>query len=185
MIHIKLPVVGLSLVLLVAACNKKDFTDDRADAAASTVAATDADLSWTSPAMWENADQGTFSIRYFALQDSSITADVADNGLVLVYKRNGTAINALPFEEATATTTNSAQGDAEDAANANYWYHQVSEGTLLISCDVYTATDAANSFKYFVLTPQKLQRLQTAGYTTEKLMGLNYADAATLLKEAN
>jgi len=182
--NVKLPILGLSLVLLVASCKKDDFKE--ASATTASTAANSADnLSWQSATQWEKADQGTFSVHYFTIADSSITADVADNGLVLVYKKAGNSINALPFEE----TQNSKEAGSNAAtSNANYWYHQVAEGSLLVSYDVYNTpaiADEANKFQYFVITPEKLQTLQTNGYTPEKLMGLSYAEAANLLKTVN
>jgi hypothetical protein len=181
-----LPILGLSLVLLITACKKEDFQETEANATASgTPALNDVDtVGWKSTAQWETADQETFSVHYFTINDAGITTDVADNGLVLLYKKNGNAINALPFEETAASGETSESTD--ENSNANYWYHQVSEGSLLISCDVYSATpapDAANSFKYFIITPEKLQSLQNDGHTIEELMNLSYTDAAALLSE--
>ena len=178
----KLPLITLSLVLFFASCKKED-TKQSAESTATATALSAADTTgWASISQWQKADQGTFSIHYFTIQDSSITSDVADNGLVLVFKKNGSNINSLPFEEtANASTTT-------QETNPNYWYHQVSEGSLLISYDVYKAAataDVANTFKYFVLTPEKLQTLQSSGYTTEKLMNLGYAEVANLLKQTN
>lgn len=183
--NVKLPVLGLSLVLLMASCKKNDYKEASATDATTATASSEADsLGWKTSSTWENADQGSFSVHYFTIQDSAITSDVADNGMVLVFKKNGTAVNALPFEEATSV----AQTATEKTTNANYWYHQVSTGSLLISCDLYKAAatpDNANSFKYFVLTPEKLQSLETSGYTAEKLMNLSYSAAASLLKSGN
>lgn len=177
--NVKLPILGLSLVLLVASCKKDDFKEAGTDATTTEQLSGTDTTGWHSSSQWETADQESFSVRYFTIEDANITADVADNGLVLLYKKNGTAINTLPFEEGAA-----AAEDAEVKTNANYWYHQVTEGSLLISCDVYGSQtpDAANSFKYFIITPEKLQSLQEDGHTTEELMNLSYADAASLLK---
>lgn len=182
--NVMLPFFGF-FVLTVASCKKDDFKESNATTVATTTN-TDQSTGWNPVTQWEVADQGTFSVRYVTINDSAITADVADNGLVLLYKKSGNTINALPFEEGTAGNTQSVT-DASGSTPANYWYHQVAEGSLLISCDQYTKTaapDAANNFKYFVITPAKLQHLQTNGYTPEKLMDLSYADAATLLQNA-
>lgn len=182
--NVKLPVLGLSLVLLMASCKKNDYREAAPSDATTATASTKADsLNWKTSSTWENADQGSFSVHYCTIQDSTITSDVVDNGMVLVFKKNGSAINALPFEE----TTSAAQSSTE-TTNPNYWYHQVATGTLLISCDLYKAAatpDNANSFNYFVLTPEKLQSLETSGYTAEKLMNLDYKAAAALLKPGN
>lgn len=184
--NMKLPILGLSLILLVASCKKDDFKEESTSDASTSVAANDAtSLSWKPATNWEKADQGTFSVHYFTIADSSITADVADNGLVLVFKKAGNNINSLPFEE---TKASDAKETASTATSPNYWYHQVAEGNLLISYDVYNTpanADNANSFQYFVITPEKLNSLQTDGYTAEKLMGLSYAEAAKLLKTTN
>lgn len=175
---VKFPILCLAVTLFAASCKKNDVQGETSSE--STAATAASDLSWKTISQWENDDQGTFSVHYFTIADSSITADVADNGLVLVYKKADTNVNTLPFEEGNP-------GDASTASNtANYWYHQVSEGSLLVSCDVYTgkADDAANSFKYFVITPEKLESLASDGYDAEKLMNLSYNDAAALLNTA-
>jgi len=174
-------------VLLVASCKKDDFKETSATDAATSgaLASNEADtVGWKTASQWTKADQGAFSIHYFTIQDSTITSDIADNGLVLVYKKSGTSVNALPFEE----TASSSQGTSAENKNANYWYHQVTAGNLLISCDVYkaaTTSETANSFRYFIITPEKLQTLATSGYTIDKLMSLGYADAATIVNETN
>lgn len=184
--NMKLPILGLSLVLLVASCKKDDLKEDSAqDATTTSVADTKvASQSWKTITQWEKADQGTFSVHYFTIADSSITADVADNGLVLVFKKDGSSIHSLPFEETKASSKES----DNTTASANYWYHQVSDGNLLVSYDIYNTPatpETASSFQYFVITPDQLNTLQSNGYTTEKLMGLSYADAANLLKSTN
>jgi len=182
MTNLKLPTLGLSLVLLMASCSKNDIEEISSDAALSSAVAlsTMDTVGWKSANVWETADQETFSVRYFTIADPAITADVADNGLVLLFKRTGSAINALPFEESATEST-------DQTTNANYWYHQITEGSLLVSCDVYTSktnTDATSAFKYFVITPEKLQTLEADGHTTEELMSLSYADASSLLNAA-
>lgn len=181
--NVVLPLLGLSLTLFFASCQKDDFKEASAIA---PVEAVDTDtVGWNAASRWEVADQETFSVRYFTIEDANITADVADNGLVLVFKKSGAAINALPFEESRLTTEEEADASVSENSNANYWYHQVTQGSLLISCDEYNAAPTASSrFKYFVITPEKLQRLQNDGYTTEKLMSLSYTEAATVLAGA-
>jgi hypothetical protein len=181
---LKLPILGFALVLTAASCKKSDFKEDGSVAPSTTASSiNEADtVGWKPAAIWETADQETFSVHYFTIEDATITNDVADNGLVLLFKRNGNAINSLPFEE--GDTHDGMNADAENS-QSKYWYHQVAAGNLLVSCDAYgndKTPDGASSFKYFVITPQMLQRLEADGYTTEKLMNLNYAEAASLLK---
>ena len=180
--NVKFPILALSLVLLTTSCQKNDFSEEPATEVAPTTALTDADAAgWQTSTTWEVADQETFSVQYFTIEDAAITSEVADNGLVLLYKKSGQAVNALPFEESASTST-----EGTESAAANYWYHQVTEGSLLISRDVYgkETPDVASAFKYFVITPDKLQALEADGYTTETLMNLKYADAAALLVDA-
>lgn len=179
--NVKLPLLCLSMVLLVASCKKDDFKENAlTDVAISAAIEMDeADsIGWKTSGSWETADQETFSVRYFSIEDANITEDVTDNGLVLLFKKNGKSVNAMPFEE------NEGAVAEEGISKANYWYHQVTEGSLLISCDVYEsakAPGAENSFKYFIVTPEKLKNLEADGHTTEELMGLGYKEALALL----
>jgi hypothetical protein len=182
--NVKLPILGLSLVLLITSCKKDDFKEEAlTDAPASVIGLDGADsVGWKTSGAWESADQETFSVRYFSIDDANITDDVVENGLVLLFKKNGTSVNAMPFEEEGSAAAE------EGVSKANYWYHQVTEGSLLISCDVYEKTKAPgteNSFKYFVVTPEKLQTLEADGHTSEELMGLSYQKAVALLGEAS
>jgi hypothetical protein len=173
--NVKFSILGLSLLLLAASCKKDDFQES-----ASTATTQASDAGWQTAANWETVNQQTFSVQYFTIDDENITDDVADNGLVLVFKKNAGAINALPFEEANTGTAKA------EESTANYWYHQVTKGSLLVSCDVNNASatpNTANSFKYIIITPEKLQSLETDGYTAEKLMNLSYADAKALLED--
>ena len=184
--NVQFPILALSAILLISSCKKDDFQEESATNDANIEAITNAadTVGWKSTAKWETADQETFSVHYITIEDAGITADVADDGLVLLYKKNDKAINSLPFEENLAKSEATESGDEENT-NANYWYHQVTEGNLLISCDVYAnskAPETANRFKYFIITPEKLQSLTADGHTTEELMGLSYAEAAALLE---
>jgi hypothetical protein len=166
----------LMLLVLATSCKKNDFLDENVPT--ETAAATAPDLSldtdssaWYSSSKWDIAAQDDFSVHYINVSDDKITADVVDNGLVLVFKQNSAGIAALPLEEG---------GKAE----SQYWYHQVTEGNLLISADTYGAAkapDASSTFKYFILTSQTLKTLEGNGYTLDRLMGLSYQEASELL----
>jgi hypothetical protein len=178
--NVKFSILGLSLILLAASCKKDDFQESN-ETATETTATQTSDAGWQTAANWETVNQETFSVQYFTIADENITDEVADNGLVLVFKKNAGAINALPFEEANAGTAKA------EESTANYWYHQVTKGSLLVSCDVNNTSatpNTANSFKHIIITPEKLEALQSDGYTTEKLMNLSYADAKALLEDA-
>jgi hypothetical protein len=128
---------------------------------------------WISSKAWEVENQEDFSIFYINMPDPAITSEVVDNGLVLLFKKGNSSYVALPVEE-------------DSKADSKYWYHQVTEGNIMISADSYgaaTSPDAASGFKYFVLTPQKLKELERKGQTVDQLMSLTYEQAATLIEQ--
>ena len=102
------------------------------------------------------------------MSDSSVTADIVSNGLVLVYKKSGNDIESLPFQ---------------DRSSKVYWYYQVSKGSIRISGNNAASQNVSGqSFSYFVLTPEKIAALQSNGKTKLDLMQLSYDQAAALLK---
>jgi len=166
---------SLSVMLLfvfAVGCRKNDFYSEMEQPAVTEVAAAKATAQdWQTTAKWNVANQEDFSVFYTSLKDENLTADVIDNGLVLVFKKNGNAVSALPVEEGAKSAS-------------KYWYHQVTEGNILISVDTYgskAAPDAASSFKYFIITPKKLSDLQAKGQTIDKLMNLTLEQAASIL----
>src|SRR2546423_11644502 len=128
--NLKLPLIGLTLILAVASCKKNDFQEEaqpvQTESATSEVKTNSSvdNIGWQSSAKWEASKQENFSVYYFTIDDAKITSDVAENGLVLVYKKYGSAVASLPSEE-------------KGNNSSNYWYHQVTEGNLLILCDAY------------------------------------------------
>jgi hypothetical protein len=178
--NLKLPLIGLTLILAVASCKKNDLQEEsqpvQTESAASAVITDSVDnIGWQSSANWEASKQENFSVYYFTIDDAKITSDVAENGLVLVYKKNGSAVASLPSEE-------------KGNNSSNYWYHQVTEGNLLILCDAYGAASQPgtnNSFKYFILTPDQLKNLESKGHSSADLMNLTYAEAKGLLNQNN
>ncbi|HVG12009.1 MAG TPA: hypothetical protein VM843_03350 [Flavisolibacter sp.] len=165
----------LMLLVLATSCKKNDFLDENVPtetAASAPELSLNTDSSaWYSSSKWDIAAQEDFSVHYINVADNKITADVVDNGLVLVFKQNSAGVAALPVEE-------SGKGESQ------YWYHQVTEGNLLISADTYggaKAPDASSTFKYFILTSQSLKTLEANGYTLDRLMGLSYQEASELL----
>jgi hypothetical protein len=175
----KLPISLLLLIVLGASCKKSDYLNDKASSSlaseTSVVAASPAvdSIGWNPSANWEVAKQDDYSVYYFNIKDDKITNDVAENGLVLVYKKNGSSVSALPVEEKAS------------GANSLYWYHQITEGNLMITVDAYgTSTEpaSANTFKYFVITPEQLKSLEAKKYTAASLMDLSYNEVKTILE---
>lgn len=171
----KILFVVLGAGLLMSSCQKEDYTDTENTAVGKSELLNNADtVGWQKAGDWKTAEQDGFSVRYIDVEDESITSDVADNGLVLLYKKSGSSIHALPFDEATKN----------DEGGSSYWYHQVSEGNILIAQDVTEETakvSPESSFRYFIITPEKLRSLEADGYNAEALINLDYAAAKALL----
>jgi len=165
----KLMVLGLSVVLFASSCKKNDMESTVAQSsAASAVKSSD----WKSISKWSTQSQENYTVYSSNLQDSTISSSVASQGLVLAYKKNGTTISALPYEEKAGT-------------GSYFWYYQVSQGGISIMVDAYGgATTPASSlgFKYFVISADKLNQLESAGHSKAELMKSSYDEASALLK---
>ncbi len=176
----KMSLSVLLLIVLASSCRKTDFleeqqaitTDASASIADSITRSTTADSSgWRSSSDWKVTAQESYSVYYLNIEDANITADVVNEGLVLVFKQSGKTSSSLPLEE-------------KGTSGSQYWYHQVTEGNLLISADTYggaKAPDASSGIKYLIATPQKRAELEQKGYSLDRLMSLSYAEAAELL----
>ncbi len=170
---------AIVFMVLAVGCRKNDFSSELEQEATVTAAASPLPMStseadstgWNYSADWKVAAQEDFSVYYININEKAITEDVVENGLVLIYKKNEISLTALPVEEGANEQT-------------QYWYHQVTEGNIMISVDAYGATsapDASTSFKYFIVTPEKIEALEAQGYSAEKLMELTFEEASQLL----
>jgi len=161
----KLPILGIGLVLLIASCKKEDVrqtnsTDSTSGASSKT--------QWSSLTAWGNSTTENVTTYFSKLTDSSITNEVVNNGLVLVYKKSGTDIQLLPFQEKDSKT---------------YWYYQVAKGFVRINSDNNNGQNlAASTFTYFVVTPEQLSNLEAKGKTKFDLLQLSLDEATSLLK---
>jgi hypothetical protein len=167
----KLPVLGLSLVLLITSCKKNDVQHENTlgnSPVAAAIAASAKASEWSTLPNWASSKGDKFTTYTSKVTDSSITSSVTSRGMVLAFVKDGSTINALPFQK--------------KGANDSYYYYQVSNGSITLSCDNYsgTANLGAEAFKYFVFTPEKLKDLESQGYTKIKLMQLAYEDVAAL-----
>ena len=165
----KLMVLGLSAVLFASSCKKNDLQNSVAQASpAKAVQSSE----WKSISNWSTQSQENYKVYSSNVQDSAISSAVASQGLVLAYKKNGSTVSALPYEEKAGT-------------GSYFWYYQVSQGGIAIMADAYGgATTPANSlgFKYFVISADKLSQLESAGHSKAELMKLSYDEASALLK---
>ena len=165
----KLPVLGLSLILLITSCKKNDVQHENTQTSPAPAAPVSASVSeWRTFTSWTSSKGEKFTTYRSKIADSSLTNAVSSKGLVLAFARNGESIKALPFQE---------KGTSD-----SYWYYQVSSGTITLSCDNYSgkASPADVSFKYFVFSPEQLKDLEAKGYSKIKLMQLAYEDVVAL-----
>jgi hypothetical protein len=162
----KLPLMAFALVLLVASCKKEDVQQKNSKQTF-TSAATG---SWNSLTNW-STDIADSTTTYFSrIPDTAINAAVANSGLVLVFKKNGSAVQSLPFQDKSAGT---------------YWYYQVSKGLLRIDGSSNSASQQnfnGQTFSYFVFTPEQISALDAKGKTKLDLMQLSYDEALELFK---
>ena len=172
MIKHKLPVLGLGLILLITSCKKTDvqqpsLPEQPAEVAAVASASIKAS-EWKTLGNWSTLKSEKFSTHNSSIADSSITSSVTGTGLVLAYVKNGTTINALPFQE--------------KGTKGSFWYYQVSNGSIIFSCDDYSGSQSLSSseFKYFVFTPEQLAGLEAKGYSKVKLMQMTYEEVAAI-----
>lgn len=168
---LKLPALALGLVLLATSCKKTDLQHPSLPAAPTATAVAPAKASgWKNLTNWTSVKGNQFTTFATRVSDSSITADVAHNGLVLAFAKNGNSIQALPFQE-------------KDARGA-YWYYQVANGKILVNCDSYINTQPASAtgLRYFVFSASRLKTLEAQGYSKIKLMQLTYEDLSSLVK---
>ena len=161
----KLPILGFAFMLLIVSCKKEDVQSTNTTSSSSNVSKAS---QWNSLSNWSTSKADNTTTYFSSLSDSAITFDVANAGLVLVYKKSGNSIQALPFQE---------------PGNSIYWYYQVSKGSVRINSDNNNGQNlSAQSFVYFVITPQKLSTLQASGKTKLDLLQLSYDQANALLK---
>jgi hypothetical protein len=170
----KLPVLGFSLLLLIASCKKNDVQHETTlgnNPVAAAMAASAKASDWKTLSGWTSSKGDKFTTYSSKLADSSITSSVTSRGMVLAFVKNGSTINALPFQQKGSTDS--------------YFYYQVSNSSVTVLCDNYSGTESltTDAFKYFVFTPEKLKDLESQGYTKIKLMQLAYEDVAALFSK--
>jgi hypothetical protein len=154
---------GVALMVLVVSCKKEDV--QAKNTATSTVSST---IQWKSLKNWSSTGSDSQATLSSKVSDSSITSSVAAGGLALVFKKNGTDVQSLPFQENDSKT---------------FWYYQISKGSVQINVD-NNSGDNLNSqaFSYFIITPEKLSSLEASGKTKLDLLQLSYEQAVALLK---
>lgn len=172
--NIKLPLLAILASFCMVACQKQDLQDVQTQASDNVVSTSSSSTqinasSWVSSGNWEGAKQDAHTVYTYNIKDAKISADVLANGLVLVYKKDGSSASALPFESKTGAGTSN-------------WYYQLNEGSLTISCDVIGngQPSASDNFKYFILTGDQIKALESKGKTRASLISLSYDQATQL-----
>ena len=157
--------LGLAVVLFAASCKKQDVEIQEAPTPAPDA------TEWKTAASWTSSREANYTSFTTSLQDRSITADVIENGIVLVYAKYGNEVFSLPHQ-------------SKGSVNAS-WHYQVVENTISIDVDVYSENaeiDNKQHFNYFILTSDKIKSLEGNGHSISELMILNYENAKSLLK---
>src|SRR3954470_7923520 len=133
----KLSILGLAMMILVASCRKTDA--DVPASAEQTVTVS----GFKTVSNWQSNTENNVTSYSGRLQDSSITADVVENGLVLVYLKSANSVSSLPVEL--------------KGTNNISWNYQVSENLIQVNADVNKGSLSQDvSFRYFVLNGAKL-----------------------------
>jgi len=164
----KILVAVLGAALVFASCKKSDVQANNAAKSSSTSVA----AQWKSLNNWSSQSEDQYTVYSNSVTDSSITSSVASQGLVLAYKKTSSSIVTLPSDESASS-------------GSYFWYYQISNGNIVFSADAYGQAEkpgTSQSFAYFVISPEKLNDLQSKGYSKAQLMKLSYENAAALLK---
>jgi hypothetical protein len=152
-------------MLLIASCRKEDI---QAKNTTNNLSAVSNTAQWKSLSNWSSSKNEEITTYFSKVSDSSITSNVVNAGFVLVFKKNGSDIQSLPFQEKSSKT---------------YWYYQVSKGSLRINSDNNAGQNLnTQSFAYFIISPEKLSALEASGKTRPDLLQLSYEQAEVLLK---
>jgi hypothetical protein len=162
----KFLILGMSLALFATSCKKQDTQAEKTTATEAVQTS-----EWRAAGEWTSSKDEQYTSYSTNIQDKSITADVVENGLVLVYAKYGNEVFSLPHQ-------------SKGAVNA-FWHYQVSENTISIDVDVYSenaSIDNKQNFGYFILSADKIKSLEENGHTISELMTLNYENAKNLLK---
>jgi hypothetical protein len=154
-------IVAMGVTLFAASCKKNDLVKEEA---------TTVQTEWKTASSWKSSKEEGYVAHNSTIEDKNITADVVENGLVLVYLKNGNNINSLPYQQ-------------KGAANA-YWYYQVSENTIELNADMTEGAqpDSRQAFSYFIVSADKVKLLEKKGLSIAEMMSLSYEQAKNILK---
>jgi hypothetical protein len=168
----KIVAIALSLTTIVS-CRKDGldemaFTEETPSAIVSQTTAATAVLSdWKPVSTWNTVKKQAGTTWSGTIEDAAITSDIVNNGLILVFAKNGNAGQSLLYMQA---------GDA-------YWYYQVEAGRITINTETVNGNasiDKDQSFQYVMLSKEQLDELETKGVTRDDLVKLSWEEATTM-----
>jgi hypothetical protein len=165
-----LSISALALVLVFASCRKMDLPAPKATETVKAANAVAAPVSaWKSVDNWTSTKQENSTAFSTRITDNALTSDNVSNGLVLVYKQEGGVIRSLPYRDKTT---------------AQYWYYQASENDITINVDAQGSTNISDkaTFRYFIVTEQKIKDLEAQGTSKLELMKMTFEKATSLLQ---
>ena len=161
-------ILGLALVTFFTACRKTDLPANEAPEPQPVVAEVKAPGNWKSVSSWNSNASGNTTSFSSRIEDTGLSSEVVNNGLVLVFMKKGGNVVSLPFTE-EGTKTN--------------WHYQVSDHVLQINGDAAGTTEVSSEeISYFVISPEKIKTLETEGTSKIDLMSFTYEKAAAVLK---
>lgn len=138
-----------------ASCKKEDVKNTTSAQSSKTIGTIS---NWKAIGNWVSSDnsyQGSIS-------DSTISSDIASNGLVLVYAKSNNTNELLPAQ-----------------IGKTYFYYQVENGSVQINTND-SAPDKTLQFSYVILTKDQLNTLEQKGISSLQLMKMNYQQITEL-----
>jgi hypothetical protein len=166
--NLQAPFLGALLLLAAIGCRKNDLNDKPSPDLSEVSTAGNSVLKksdWVSQSNWTKVEQPSYTVFYTNIKTDDVTSDVADNGLIRVFK-SGNENNpiSLPFEETAGS-------------QKLYWYYQVTKGNIMIAVDVYgngSNPTQSQLFKNVVLDKKAIESFESKGTSKVELMNLSY-----------
>lgn len=163
--------VSLCLLILVA-CSKSALQSSAEAESGGTSTLTGSGAARWSTVTNSNTAEGNETVAFAGeIKDETITEDVIENGLVLVFAKTAAQVQSLPFQD--------------ESAALRYWYYHVSQGSVFIQANS-VSKDAAittQDFGVVVLSKTQLEALESAGTSRDLLLGMSFDQVNALLNK--
>lgn len=163
--------VFLCLLILVACSKSALQSSAEAESGGTSTVAGSGAARWSTVAN-SNTAEGNETVAFAGeIKDETITEDVIENGLVLVFAKTATQVQSLPFQE--------------ESAELKYWYYHVSQGSVFIQANSASRTAAitAQDFGVVVLSKTQLEALESDGTSRDLLLGMSFDQVNALLNK--